>query len=61
MGSLVAITDQRGWLVALDRGYAAIQQGGMAERTNARLLKSRGTSVPVGSNPTPSACQISPL
>ena len=27
----------------------------MAERTNARLLKSRGTSVPVGSNPTPSA------
>src|SRR5271165_3975931 len=29
--------------------------GGMAERTNARLLKSRGTPVPVGSNPTPSA------
>src|SRR5271155_795340 len=27
----------------------------MAERTNARLLKSRGTPVPVGSNPTPSA------
>ncbi len=27
----------------------------MAERTNARLLKSRGAPVPVGSNPTPSA------
>ena len=36
-------------------GFAAVESGGMAERTNARLLKSRGTSVPVGSNPTPSA------
>ena len=27
----------------------------MAERTNARLLKSRETQVSVGSNPTPSA------
>ena len=33
----------------------ALESGGMAERTNARLLKSRGTLVPVGSNPTPSA------
>jgi len=31
--------------------------GGMAERTNARLLKSRETQVSVGSNPTPSAGQ----
>lgn len=31
----------------------------MAERTNARLLKSRGAPVPVGSNPTPSAPAIS--
>ena len=31
----------------------------MAERTNARLLKSRETSVSVGSNPTPSAGQSS--
>ncbi len=30
--------------------------GGMAERTNARLLKSREVRASVGSNPTPSAC-----
>ena len=30
--------------------------GGMAERTNARLLKSREVQASVGSNPTPSAC-----
>ena len=34
--------------------------GGMAERTNAGLLKSRGAPVPVGSNPTPSAVEPQP-
>ncbi len=33
--------------------------GGMAERTNARLLKSREVQASVGSNPTPSANSLS--
>ena len=39
------------------RGVASPSIGGMAERPNARLLKSLGMQVPVGSNPTPSAGQ----
>ncbi len=34
---------------------AEIMPGGMAERTNARFLKSREVQASVGSNPTPSA------
>ena len=36
-------------------GITLASAGGMAERPNARLLKSLGVQVPVGSNPTPSA------
>ena len=36
---------------------AGAWSGGMAERTNARLLKSREGKPSVGSNPTPSAGQ----
>jgi hypothetical protein len=52
VGSFVTLADQRGWGLAIS---PVRDSGGMAEWTNARLLKSRGTLVPVGSNPTPSA------
>ena len=43
----------------LRRGLpGAADHGGMAERTNARLLKSREVQASVGSNPTPSAFTV---
>jgi hypothetical protein len=38
-----------------DRSATLHAPGGMAERPNARLLKSLGMQVPGGSNPSPSA------